>query len=297
MSRLRLSWLGSLALLLAGMACRSEGDVSASVLSCTGPVAVSEEDTAAMVKAMRETLPVGRGERLVIYTPFIQGGVGSRRLLEEVVLVEREDGSRELRQYRVVAVRDGKRYRVEERTQQEVRPFRGEGCPLEGIAAPRGDERVSYSCSDGSHSFSAMVVAQRLDAPQATLPAAEGAALEEAYRRYWCTTSQAYRSLSPEGLQEVATGDELARLAFEIGGRRREAAALEERVEHQRVTLLQYTGQTAVVDSWATFTFRSGSGEWSAPESALFSVRLVKGEDGRWRVERVRRLPAAREAP
>lgn len=284
-------------LVLAAIACSGRGDVPASVLSCTGPVAVEDAEAAAMVRALREALPLAEGERLAIYTPFIEGQAGGRVLLEEVALVERGDGSRELRQYRAVLRKDGSRYRVVERQAEDVRPYRGEGCPLEGVAAPRGDERVAYACPDGSHTFTAMAVAQRLDAPQAALPPSEGAALEEAYRQYWCVTSQAYRSLSPSGLEGVATGDELARLMWELSGRGGQKAAMEEQVQHLRVTLLQYTGRTAVVDGWATFSYRPAGGEWSSSESALFSVRLVKGEDGRWRVERVRRLPATREAP
>lgn len=250
-----------------------------------------------MVAAMRKELPLGEGERLVIYTPFLLGEAGGQALLEEVALVERPGGARELRQQRVVVEKEGDGYRVVERRPQEARPYRGEGCPLEGVAAPRGDEVEAGGCAGGAHAFTAMVVAQRLDAPQAPLPAPEGAAIEEAYRRYWCVTAEAYRLLDAAGLEQVAAGDELRRLQWEMGGRAREGASMEERMRHRRVTLLQYTGATAVVDGWATFSYRPSGGQWSGEEAALFSLRLVKGDDGLWRVERVRRLPAVREAP
>jgi hypothetical protein len=295
------SWPGLGALLaaaLAAAACGGGGHLTASVLSCSGPVTVSDRTAAAMVAAARGALPLGEGERLVIYTPFVMGEAGGRAVLEEVALVERPDGSRELRQAQVVLEQDGQGYRLLERRPMQARPYRGEGCPLEGVAAPRGDEAAGGGCEDGSHTFAAMVVAQRLDAPQAPLPAPEGARIEEAYQRYWCITSAAYRSLRQEGLEQVAAGDELLRLRWELAGRAGAGAALEERVRHLRVTLLQYTGRTAVVDGWAVLSYRSGdSGSWSGEEQALFSLHLARGDDGVWRVDRVRRLPTAREAP
>jgi hypothetical protein len=141
--------------------------------------------------------------------------------------------------------------------------------------------------------------------PQPTIPPALTAEVSQAYLRYFQVSADALRALNPDGLDAVATGDELQFLKDEIEKDRAAGRALDTEVEHHFSVVQLQSDQADVADAYRDSSIfvdvktgepLPGQLRPATPEDApvvkeVYHLRLGTGADGTstWKVERVDR--------